>query len=198
MNVPYRLAYKVGITPWEHTGKGFDAQLRALLDSIPVPEDGRALDIGCGTGRHSIEMAERGWHVTGVDSEQDALDKARIRAREAGAGIRFLHEDAQDLHIAVDPGHMLVLDIGCFHGMNEHERRSYAESVNAVTAPTASLLIFAFGPGHRWPMPHGVSKDDVTRAFDGWTTVSSDPADVSDSPLPVRAAHPCWYHLVRP
>ncbi|OYD68433.1 class I SAM-dependent methyltransferase [Rhodococcus sp. OK302] len=197
MNVPYHLAYKVGVTPWEHTGRGFDAQLSALLDKVPIPENGRALDIGCGTGRHSIEMAERGWHVTGVDSEQEPLDKARIHAREAGTTIRFLHEDAADLHIAVDPGNMLVLDIGCFHGLNEHERHAYAQSVNAVTAPGASMIMFAFSHGHRWPMPHGVSRDDVVRHFDGWTMESSDPADVSDAGLPVRAAHPCWYHLVR-
>ncbi|MCE4268502.1 class I SAM-dependent methyltransferase [Rhodococcus sp. ACPA4] len=197
MNLPYHLAYKVGVTPWEHTRRGFDTQLSALLDFIPVPDNGRALDIGCGTGKHSIDMAKRGWQVTGVDNEQEALDKARIRAREAHSNIRFLHEDATDLHIAVDPGHMLVLDIGCFHGLNDHERGEYAESVNAVTAPEASLIMFAFSPGHRWPMPHGVSKDDVARAFDGWTMVSSDPADMADAPLPARAAHPCWYHLVR-
>lgn len=197
MSLSYRLAYKVGVTPWEHTGSGFDAQLATLLDTVPVPEGGRALDIGCGTGRHSIELAQRGWHVTGVDSEQEPLDKARIHAREAHADIRFLHEDAEDLHIAVDGGHMLVLDIGCFHGLTDHQRRDYARSVNAVTAPGASMIMFAFAPGHRWPMPHGVSEKTVTAAFEGWTTVSTTPADVSESPLPVRAAHPCWYHLVR-
>lgn len=197
MNLHYRLAYKVGVTPWEHTGEGFDRQLSALLDSIPVPEDGRALDIGCGTGRHSLELAQRGWHVTGIDAEQEPLDKARVRAHAAHADIRFLHEDATELQVAVDPGHMLILDVGCLHGLTDHQREMYARSVNAVTAPGAHMVLFAFGPGHRWPMPHGVSQEAVTTIFAGWSVVSASAADVSESPLPVRAAHPSWYHLVR-
>ena len=44
----------------------------------PVP--GRALDIGCGSGRDAVYLAERGWRVTAVDSVDKALASAQQRA----------------------------------------------------------------------------------------------------------------------
>mgnify|MGYP001138667269 CR=1 FL=1 len=38
---------------------------------------GRAVDIACGEGRNAVYLAERGWHVTGVDFSAKALEKAR-------------------------------------------------------------------------------------------------------------------------
>ncbi len=43
----------------------------------------RILDIGCGTGRHSIELARRGWKVTGIDLSESQLARARQKAEEA-------------------------------------------------------------------------------------------------------------------
>ena len=49
--------------------------LRALdalaADGIPR---GRAVDLGCGVGRDALELLRRGWRVTAVDQERDALD----------------------------------------------------------------------------------------------------------------------------
>jgi len=55
----------------------------------------RLLDIGCGTGRHSVELAARGWNVTGVDRSAPMLELARARALAAGTGISFIEGDAQ-------------------------------------------------------------------------------------------------------
>lgn len=51
------------------------------------------LDVCCGIGRHSLELARRGYQVTGVDRTQGYLDKARRRAREEGLDIEFVRED---------------------------------------------------------------------------------------------------------
>jgi len=47
------------------------------------------LDIGCGTGRHAIELASRGYAVTGVDLSAAQLDRARQKAKEAGVHVAF-------------------------------------------------------------------------------------------------------------
>src|SRR5213082_560564 len=48
-----------------------------------------ALDVGCGTGFLSLELAARGHRVTGIDLAPAMLDMARQKAAEAGLDIRF-------------------------------------------------------------------------------------------------------------
>lgn len=57
----------------------------------------RILDIGCGTGRHSIELTKRGYSVTGVDLSESQLTRAREKAKEAGVTIDFHRHDARAL-----------------------------------------------------------------------------------------------------
>lgn len=59
-------------------------QLLAFLDIDP-DSGARVLDIPCGVGRHAVELAARGFDVTGVDATEEYLDAARERAREASA-----------------------------------------------------------------------------------------------------------------
>lgn len=56
----------------------------------------RVLDLGCGTGRHAVELAARGYEVVGVDLSLPMLERARSRAAAAGLEprrIEFLHGD---------------------------------------------------------------------------------------------------------
>ncbi len=55
------------------------------------------LDIGCGTGRHAIELAKRGYTVTGVDLSDAQLKRANQKASEAGVKVNFLKRDARKL-----------------------------------------------------------------------------------------------------
>lgn len=54
------------------------------------------LDIGCGTGRHSIELARRGYQVTGVDISGGMLEVARQNAQERGVMADFIECAAQE------------------------------------------------------------------------------------------------------
>ncbi|NLI78859.1 MAG: class I SAM-dependent methyltransferase [Candidatus Riflebacteria bacterium] len=53
------------------------------------------LDIGCGTGRHAIELARRGFRVTGIDLSPAQLRRARENARETGVTVDFRRKDAR-------------------------------------------------------------------------------------------------------
>ncbi|MCE5228659.1 class I SAM-dependent methyltransferase [bacterium] len=76
---------------WRKTAEELD-QLIALVS----PSPGCAvLDMCCGPGRHSLELARRGFHVTGVDRTQGYLDEARRRAAEENINIEFVHCDAR-------------------------------------------------------------------------------------------------------
>jgi 2-polyprenyl-3-methyl-5-hydroxy-6-metoxy-1,4-benzoquinol methylase len=55
------------------------------------------IDIGCGTGRHAIELTKRGYSVTGVDLSESLLEKAREKAMQSGLQIDFIRHDARNL-----------------------------------------------------------------------------------------------------
>ncbi|HPA56597.1 MAG TPA: class I SAM-dependent methyltransferase [bacterium] len=57
----------------------------------------KILDVGCGTGRHAIELTKRGYNVTGIDLSESQLERAREKATEAGFDIKFLKADARNL-----------------------------------------------------------------------------------------------------
>ncbi len=57
----------------------------------------RILDVGCGTGRHAIELARRGYDITGVDLSPSQIRRAREKAGEAGLSIRFEEMDARNM-----------------------------------------------------------------------------------------------------
>src|SRR5712664_2915980 len=65
-------------------------QLEALLRIHP-PRG--VLDLPCGQGRHSIELARRGYEVTGVDLSSFMLEVAKKRAAAAGVEVRWLEGD---------------------------------------------------------------------------------------------------------
>ncbi|MFD4367113.1 class I SAM-dependent methyltransferase [Rhodococcus sp. NPDC058521] len=196
VGIGYELAYRLRITPWEEAGRIFGNQIEHLLGPGVTPP-GKALDVGCGAGDHAIELARRGWEVTGIDMVQLALDRARRKARNAGVDVRFVHSDATDLHHTVGHGFELVLDVGCFHGLGDEGRAAYSEGMTEVTVRGATLLMFAFGHGHRGPLPRGVRKRDISRNFPAWDLVADLDADLAGMPGPLRSVDPRWFRLVR-
>src|SRR5262249_50954347 len=59
----------------------------------PAP-GGDILDIGCGTGRHAVELAKRGYMVTGVDISRGVLAEADRAAREQDVEVEWIQADA--------------------------------------------------------------------------------------------------------
>lgn len=53
----------------------------------------KVLDMCCGVGRHTIELARRGFDITGVDRTQRYLDRASAQAQEQRLDIKFVCED---------------------------------------------------------------------------------------------------------
>ncbi len=198
MTLGYQLAYRLGLTPWEGAGRGGAEQLTALLDREEGDRSapGRALDLGCGTGAHTIDLAGRGWDATGVDAVERALAKARRRTGAERA--RFVLGDVTDLGAAdLDGGVDLVLDVGCFHGLTDGQRAAQARGVGDLASPTATVLVLAFTPGSRPLLPRGADRADLERAFAGWRVVAEEPADTSGMPGPLKRTAPHWFRLRR-
>jgi SAM-dependent methyltransferase len=65
-----------------------------LLDELLVPPGGAVLDVGCGTGRHAIELAKRGYVVTGLDLSSEMLARAADRARAENLHVDWVRSNA--------------------------------------------------------------------------------------------------------
>src|SRR5207245_4449387 len=73
------------------------AQVEAIDKILHLRKGGRILDLGCGAGRHSIGLAQRGYRVTGLDLSAPLLAEARKAARGAGVKATFVQGDMRRL-----------------------------------------------------------------------------------------------------
>lgn len=89
---PWQPMQRAAWTPEQVTHQVDAIERFCGLDS---PSD--ILDVPCGTGRHSVELAARRHHVTGVDRTAAFLDTARTSAAERGVELTLEHRDMRDL-----------------------------------------------------------------------------------------------------
>jgi ubiquinone/menaquinone biosynthesis C-methylase UbiE len=101
----------------------------------------RIVDIGCGTGRHSIELAKRGYKITGVDLSVSMLERARQKAGEAGVQITFLQHDARKLPFEGNFDVALMLCEGGFPLMETDEMNfEILRNVRRALVPGRKLI----------------------------------------------------------
>jgi SAM-dependent methyltransferase len=72
------------------------AEVEFLLDVLTLEPGSRVLDLGCGTGRHAIELASRGFRVTGVDLSAQMLAQGMVKAQLAKVEVEWVHADATE------------------------------------------------------------------------------------------------------
>ena len=60
-------------------------------------KDLQILDVGCGTGRHAIELTKRGYSVTGIDLSESQIQRAKEKAETENLEIQFLVGDARQI-----------------------------------------------------------------------------------------------------
>ena len=170
----YDLMYRFG-APWEGADR---VELRALVaDGRCAPEAlrrpgqpaPRAIDLGCGAGGVSVELAEAGFAVTGVDFSPVALAKARAAAKRRGLGpdrVTFVPGDLTAGHVpgVVGPFDLLV-DYGTFDDLPEAGRQAMARYVTSLTRPGSRFFLFAFS-GRPEDLPR-MSFGGPSKAFPG-------------------------------
>lgn len=81
----------------------------------------KLLDVGCGTGRHSIELTKRGYSVTGIDLSDSMLAKAKEKAEKQNLKIDFLKQDARNLPFENEFDVAIMLCEGAFPLMETDE-----------------------------------------------------------------------------
>ncbi|MCK9209943.1 MAG: class I SAM-dependent methyltransferase [Ignavibacteriaceae bacterium] len=88
---------------------------------IEFNKETRILDIGCGTGRHSIELTRRGYNVVGIDFSESMLKRAKEKASEQNLQIVFQKHDARNLPFSNEFDLAIMLCEGAFPLMETDE-----------------------------------------------------------------------------
>lgn len=194
----YAWMYRLGLTPWERYGAaGGAAQLGTLLDREARERStgpGRALDIGCGRGQFTPELARRGWEAVGVDIVPEAVEAAR---RKGPAEVAYVVGDVTGLESSGLGAFDLFLDIGCFQGLDTDQRAAEGRGVTALAAPGATLLMLAFGPSRYRRLVEGVAQAQIEAAFPGWELLTAEDARTSGLGWPMNRTSPRWYRFRR-
>ena len=81
----------------------------------------KILDVGCGTGRHAIELTKRGYNITGIDLSESQLARAREKAAKQNLEIDFRRHDARDLPFEAEFDTAIMLCEGGFPLMETDE-----------------------------------------------------------------------------
>ncbi len=134
-----RERYLSGEIPWDHSEP--PPEIITLSNELPP---GRAIDLGCGTGRACIWLARAGWQVDGIDFVPEAIAIARERVAAAGVAdkVRLFVADATRLDFLTEP-YDLAIDVGCGHGFSEPELNAYLDEVRRLLRPGGLFAFFA-------------------------------------------------------
>ena len=127
---------------FENYGKKYDKELftqgtegecNFIEKEINSDKSLNILDVGCGTGRHSIELTQRGYSVTGVDLSEAQLNQARQKAKDLNLKIDFQKQDARKLPFVNEFDVAIMLCEGGFSLM-ETDEMNYAILENVTKA----------------------------------------------------------------
>ena len=116
----------------------------------------KILDVGCGTGRHAIELTKRGDTVTGVDLSEAQLKAAQSKAAAEGLAIEFLQCDARNLPFNNRFDAAIMLCEGAFPLMETDEMNYEILKSAAKSLKSPGVLIFTTLNG-LFPLTHSLN-----------------------------------------
>jgi 2-polyprenyl-3-methyl-5-hydroxy-6-metoxy-1,4-benzoquinol methylase len=122
------------------------AEVDFILSLYPILPGSTILDVGCGTGRHSIEFARRGYEVTGLDLSTGMLDVARENAASASVEVTWIQADATnfsletkfDFGLCLCEGGVGLIELG--ESAEEHDLSIFRNIANSLK-PNAPFIL---------------------------------------------------------
>jgi SAM-dependent methyltransferase len=159
----YEIAYRYFRMPYD---AGPVKELVGLVGNGRIPPC-RAIDLGCGTGRNAIFLAQHGCEVTGVDIASSGIAEARRRAQTAGVQVEFVVDDLTDLQ-QVKGTFDLLVDVGTLDVFPRRQRHLYLRNVLPLTHPGSLFLLSGWEWSPRWwerPFPVALAPGEIDLRF---------------------------------
>ncbi len=125
----------------ENFTQGTIGECDFIEKEIEYNKEIKIIDIGCGTGRHSIELSKRGYSVVGIDLSESLLKRAEEKAFEQNLKIVFQKHDARNLPFLHEFDLAIMLCEGAFPLM-ETDEMNFQILQNAANAlkPKGKLI----------------------------------------------------------
>ena len=159
-------------------------EIEFLVEELALPKGSRILDIGCGTGRHAIELAKHGYIMTGVDISSAMLAEAEAAAKDGGVEIELVNANASEYRSEPVFDAAICLCEGAFcllgEGDDPHERDlTILRNIFAALKPGAKFIITALNGC--MPIRQYTQEDIDKGIFDPVTLVETHLMEMDDS-----------------
>jgi 2-polyprenyl-3-methyl-5-hydroxy-6-metoxy-1,4-benzoquinol methylase len=159
--------------------QGTNGECDFIEKEIDFNKNLKILDIGCGTGRHSIELTKRGYNVLGVDLSDSQLKRAREKASEHNLKIDFQKHDARNLPFSNEFDLAVMLCEGGFSLMETDEMNFDILKNAAKSLKPKGKLIFTTLNG-LFPLFHSVKDFINSHTIEGNSSYKNNSFDLME------------------
>jgi SAM-dependent methyltransferase len=122
------------------TPQATQAEAKFVAEAIAASAGAQLLDVGCGYGRHAMELAARGFHVVGLDNSLPLLLRGADEAQRRGLSINFVHGDMRELTFEsqFDAAYCLFSTFGYF---DDETNKKTAQNIGRALKPGARFVV---------------------------------------------------------
>jgi SAM-dependent methyltransferase len=115
-------------------------EVNFIREALSTPAGGEVLDIGCGYGRHALELAQQGLRLTGLDLSLPMLIRAADHAQKRGLPVNFVHADMREMTYngQFDAAYCMLSSFGYF---DEETNLRVATAICRALKPGGRFLI---------------------------------------------------------
>ncbi len=151
---------KVETMPWYEKNLDLD-----MVDEIRFLEKGIFLDLGTGPGTQAIELAKKGFKVTGSDVSSSAIEKAKVPT----SNVNFVIDNILNSKFESE-SFDYILDRGCFHVLSSDERITYLNQIKRILKKNGIIFLKCMSKNEKNipddKGPHKFYKEEITNYFE--------------------------------
>lgn len=128
-----------------------------IAETLPP---GKGLDLACGTGRHALWLAQRGWNVTAVDGSPAAISILQKRKGELAIDTRVANLERHEYSIEPEAWDLILISLYLQHDLFERAKRGVKKG--------GILIAIVLLSDTENPRKHSVRPGELKAYFDGW------------------------------